>query len=73
MGWGGANKRGLLERNVKALSPEKGQTELAFQKDSSPRKRARFQLEKGIRVPGRESGVGAGAVPDHADDDDDDL
>ncbi|KAK4998446.1 hypothetical protein LTR66_002311 [Elasticomyces elasticus] len=70
MGWGGANKRGLLERNAKALSPEKGQAKLGFQKDSSPWKRARFQLEKGIRVPGRESGVGAGAVPE---DDDDDL
>ncbi|GAB7347167.1 hypothetical protein MBLNU459_g3283t1 [Dothideomycetes sp. NU459] len=69
MGWGGANKRGLLDpkpsssssssSSSRALqSPEKGQTTLkmAFQREESPtKKKARFVLDKGIREPGRES------------------
>lgn len=78
MGWGGANKRGLLEPKTRALSPEKGQSSLktAFLREESPtKKRARFALEKGIREPGRESlgsakGKGRVAV---VDDDSDDL
>lgn len=53
MGWGGANKRGLLQ-SKRAVSPEKGQNKLNVRAES-PKKRARFALQQGIREPGRES------------------
>ncbi|KAK8192487.1 hypothetical protein M8818_007655 [Zalaria obscura] len=68
MGWGGAFKRGLLEPK-KGVYPERGQTKLNARAES-PKKRARFALEKGIREPGRESLGDAKAL---IDDDDDDL
>lgn len=82
LGWGGAKKAGLLqpkETPSRLRSPEKGQTTLdvpargvmrprSQDGSLSPKKRARFALEKGIREPGRES---LGTVK-HADDDDDD-
>ena len=90
MGWGGAKKYGLLLPKAKKLgSPERGQTTLKPQPQparssirpisqdgsTSPRKRARFALERGIREPGRESlgttAAGGRVIDD--DDDDDDL
>ncbi|KAF2226370.1 hypothetical protein BDZ85DRAFT_305386 [Elsinoe ampelina] len=70
LGWSGAFKRGVLEGNQlgeKKRSPvrEKGQVRL-----SSPVKRARFALAKGIREPGRES---LGVVNGAEDDSDDGL
>ncbi|KAK3724156.1 hypothetical protein LTR37_001280 [Vermiconidia calcicola] len=70
MGWGGARKAGLLQpKDNRMGSPEKGQTKLgnggkakpgivrnrSEDGSLSPKKRARFALEKGIREPGRES------------------
>ena len=68
MGWGGAKKYGLLlPEKTRLGSPEKGQTRLDLPKKPSlvrgrsqdgslsPKKRARYALEKGIREPGRES------------------
>ena len=67
MGWGGARKPGLLQPKEKPASPEKGQTKMdgprrpgivrgrSEEGSLSPKKRARFMLEKGIREPGRES------------------
>nr|POF03788.1 dna replication licensing factor mcm10 [Quercus suber] len=87
MGWGGAKTWGLLQpKESKELgNPEKGQTtlkgSLARRREdgslSPSKKRARFVLEKGIRVPGRESLPGAiktvknTAVHDDDNDDDD--
>jgi minichromosome maintenance protein 10 len=91
LGWGGAKKYGLLLPKAKKFgSPERGQTTLKSQPpqpsrssirpisqdgSSSPRKRARFALERGIREPGRESlgttAAGGRVIDD--DDDDDDL
>lgn len=84
LGWGGAKKSGHLQPKPNRLgSPEKGQTKLtpqplrgvirpASQDGSvSPKKRARFALDKGIREPGRESLGTVGLGND--DDDDDDL
>jgi minichromosome maintenance protein 10 len=71
MGWGGANKRGLL------LSPTK-ETPSAMRgtREASPaKKKARLLLpEKGIREPGRESlgGLDVGLLA-AMDDDDDEL
>lgn len=88
LGWGGAKKSGLLQPKESRLgSPEKGQTRLEIpprrsvmrekSQDGSvsPRKRARFALEKGIREPGRDSlgnaaTKGRQATVDDADDDD---
>lgn len=78
------------ETNNKLGSPEKGQTTLNAQQNQpprgairprsqdgsmSPKKRARFALDKGIREPGRESlgTVAAGGRVIDDDDDDDDL
>jgi minichromosome maintenance protein 10 len=79
----------LQPKANKLGSPERGQTTLTAQAaaapprgairprsqdgSASPKKRARFALEQGIREPGRESlgGVAAAAIDD--DDDDDDL
>jgi minichromosome maintenance protein 10 len=90
LGWGGAKKHGLLLPKTNRLgSPERGQTTLKPQpqpsrsairpasqdSSTSPRKRARFALERGIREPGRES-LGASAAGGRViddDDDDDDL
>ena len=90
MGWGGAGTWGLLmPKKDRAPSPEKGQTKLQVagdkpkDREDSPRKRARFDLEgKGLREPGRDS-VGemravkrdakgrviVTAAPDSSDDD----
>ena len=83
MGWGGARKAGLLQpKDNRMGSPEKGQTKLGNGRKAksgivrnrsedgslSPKKRARFALEKGIREPGRES-LGEGLAP--VDDEDD--
>lgn len=71
VGWGGANRRGLLLSPKKELGPSARQT-----RETSPiKKKARLLLpEKGIREPGRESlgtmDVGLLAA---MDDDDDDL
>ncbi|KEQ65642.1 uncharacterized protein M437DRAFT_41834 [Aureobasidium melanogenum CBS 110374] len=72
MGWGGHAKRGLGETSRKRdLSPEKGQTRLHTHTRpssiASPKK-ARFQLAKGIREPGRDS-LDARAVLDDSSDD----
>lgn len=71
IGWGGANKRGLLLENatpsLKSTLKEPGQV--------SPKKSARFMLDKkGIRLPGRES-LGANIASERRqnDDSDDDL
>lgn len=90
LGWGGAKKYGLLQPKAtpKLGSPERGQTTLKPQPQpsrsairpisqdgsQSPRKRARFALERGIREPGRESlgtAAAGGRVIDDDDDDDD--
>ncbi|KAG8626441.1 hypothetical protein KVT40_005386 [Elsinoe batatas] len=68
LGWSSAFKRGVLEGNQigeKKRSPvrEKGQMRL-----SSPVKRARFALAKGIREPGRESLGDAIGLEDDSDD-----
>ncbi|KAF2660551.1 hypothetical protein K491DRAFT_589003 [Lophiostoma macrostomum CBS 122681] len=71
VGWGGANRRGLLLSPKKELGPSARQI-----RETSPiKKKARLLLpEKGIREPGRESlgtmDVGLLAA---MDDDDDDL
>ncbi|KEQ72932.1 hypothetical protein M436DRAFT_47097 [Aureobasidium namibiae CBS 147.97] len=75
MGWGGYAKRGLGESSrPRNLGPEKGQTKItgtsASAGEKSPKK-ARFQLAKGIREPGRDSLGGEGTVP--LDDSSDDL
>jgi minichromosome maintenance protein 10 len=70
MGWGGAFKRGLLDKSPRKSSLKQDSTE------PSPRKKARLLLpEKGIRTPGRESLGGADIFLEQADeeDDDDDL
>jgi minichromosome maintenance protein 10 len=87
LGWGGAKKYGLLQPKASRFgSPERGQKTLKPQPqpprsairptsqdgNASPRKRARFALERGIREPGRES-LGTSAVINDDDDDDDDL
>jgi minichromosome maintenance protein 10 len=73
MGWGGANKRGLLDRSPRKSSLKQDDTS----GEPSPRKRARLLLDgKGIREPGRESlgGSGPGDIfLEGIDDDDDDL
>jgi minichromosome maintenance protein 10 len=71
MGWGGANRRGLL------LSPEKKSSLSSQDRESSPaKKRARLLLDgKGIREPGRDS-LGTSTLDVGllaAMDDDDDL
>lgn len=82
MGWGGAKKAGLLQPKERLRSPERGQSTLdaptrgvlrprSQDGSLSPKKRARFALEKGIREPGRES-LGT-AKHDNNNDDDDDL
>lgn len=90
LGWGGAKKHGLLLPKPNRIgSPERGQTTLRPQppqpsrsairptsqdSSTSPRKRARFALERGIREPGRESlgtAAAGGRVIDDDDDDDD--
>jgi minichromosome maintenance protein 10 len=81
----------LLPKPNRIGSPERGQTTLKPQpppqpsrsairpasqdSSTSPRKRARFALERGIREPGRESlgTVAAGGRVIDDDDDDDDL
>lgn len=98
VGWGGAKKSNWLQPAPGRLgSPEKGQTRLDLQQqplrgairpasqdgNQSPKKRARFALEKGIREPGRDSlgGLAVGAKAGNGndlddgnnDDDDDDL
>lgn len=90
LGWGGAKKYGLLQPKANRIgSPERGQTTLNTQpqpprsairpmsqdSSTSPRKRARFALERGIREPGRESlgTIAAGGRAADDDDDDDDL
>lgn len=68
MGWGGARNPGLLRPKESRLgSPERAQRKLDLQSKRSatclrsrdgslsPKKKARFALEKGIREPGRES------------------
>ncbi|KAF2153733.1 hypothetical protein K461DRAFT_311803 [Myriangium duriaei CBS 260.36] len=84
IGWSGAFKRGLLDNQkgkVVTVSPERGQKRLGSILSSgtdtagggrslSPKKKARFALEKGIREPGRES---LGDVVGKTDDSDDDL
>jgi minichromosome maintenance protein 10 len=71
MGWGGAFKRGLLDKSPRKSSLKQDGA------DVSPRKKARLLLpEKGIRTPGRESLGGADIFleqADEEDDDDDDL
>lgn len=77
------NKLGSPERGQKTLStqattaaPPRGAIRPRSQDGSaSPKKRARFALEQGIREPGRESlgGVAAAAAAIDDDDDDDDL
>ncbi|PSK56036.1 hypothetical protein B9Z65_4914 [Elsinoe australis] len=73
IGWSGAFKRGVYERKAeetRAMSPEKGQTTLdAVRRSISPKKKARFALEKGIREPGRESLGDAIGIQDDSDDD----
>jgi minichromosome maintenance protein 10 len=66
VGWGGAYKRGLLlDQPLKSTLKDPSQT--------SPKKNARFILEKkGIRVPGRES-LGAAVAANIEEDSDDDL
>jgi minichromosome maintenance protein 10 len=90
MGWGGARRAGLLQpkENVRLGSPERGQTKLNLEARPgivrgrstegdgrvSPKKRARFALEKGIREPGRESlGVQQDSNGGMEDEDDDGL
>ncbi|KAF2167766.1 hypothetical protein M409DRAFT_65869 [Zasmidium cellare ATCC 36951] len=91
MGWGAARKPGLLQpKESKVGSPERGQTRLdtapryrsqdtslRSQGSSSPvKKKARFDLAKGIRMPGRDSlpgAAGGGQVDDDEDDDDLDI
>ncbi|KAK4495579.1 hypothetical protein PRZ48_012847 [Zasmidium cellare] len=88
MGWGGARKAGLLQpKESKVGSPERGQTKLdtttrprsqdsslRSQGSSSPvKKKARFDLERGIRMPGRDSLPGVGNAVAGGEDEDDDL
>lgn len=86
MGWSGAFKRGLLDTGkgkVNTSEPERGQRRLGSiltpapgpvgrQRSVSPKKKARFALEKGIREPGRDSlgdavGKGGGDSSDELD------
>lgn len=72
MGWGGANKRDLLEptRGVSPLRKVLKSGDSLQSRELSPSKQARFKLpdKKGLRIPGRESLPKA-----HGYDDDDDL
>ncbi|KAM0714369.1 hypothetical protein Q7P37_010156 [Cladosporium fusiforme] len=85
MGWSGAKKANWLQPKPSTLgSPEKGQSKLLAQPlrgairpasqdgNTSPKKRARFALEKGIREPGRDSLGGLAAKSDDLDNNDDD-
>jgi minichromosome maintenance protein 10 len=71
LGWGGAFKRGLMDKSPRKSSLKQDDAE------PSPRKRARLLLDgKGIREPGRESlgGSGPGDIfLDGVDEDDDEL
>ncbi|QIW95112.1 hypothetical protein AMS68_000630 [Peltaster fructicola] len=84
MGWGGARKYDLLQPKQSRLgSPERGQTKIDHgtrsalpssirARSSSPKKKARFMLDRGVREPGRESGGNELLRAQHNDDDNDD-
>ena len=67
MGWGGARQSGLLQPREKDPAASARKTSASRERSTdgrlSPKKKARFVLEKGIREPGRESlGQELGAV-----------